>query len=78
VFYPLTHGAGWKAPLLIVLLVVSQIAYALGYYGERAQAQREKARALGRMRRPGEARPEMIEAPELVEPQAQPRPLTSA
>lgn len=82
VTYPVTHWAGWRTPFLMALMVMSQAAYAAGYYIERARARRAKADGLGATRRAGEvlARRELAGAPELItaEPQPQPRPLHSA
>jgi GT2 family glycosyltransferase len=74
VFHPLTNDTGWRAPLLMALLVLSQVAYATGYYGERAQARRVRAAGLGAAKQP-EARHELIEAAVTAEAQAQPRPV---
>jgi hypothetical protein len=77
VFHPLTNGAGLRAPLLMALLVLSQVAYATGYYGERARARRARANGLG-VTQP-DARHELIEASTVTaDAQAQPRPVTSA
>lgn len=39
IFSPFTSGSGgWRSPLLLLLLVVSQFGYALGYYPERKKA----------------------------------------
>ena len=66
----------------MALMVMSQVAYATGYYIERARARRAKADRLGASTRADESsfRPELLDAPELVtaEPQPQPRPLRSA
>ncbi|MEQ1690962.1 MAG: glycosyltransferase [Gemmatimonas sp.] len=35
---PFTDGKGWRSPFLMVLLVLSQLGYALGYYPERRRA----------------------------------------
>jgi GT2 family glycosyltransferase len=34
---PFSNGTGWRAPVLSLLLLVSQVGYALGYYPERRQ-----------------------------------------
>lgn len=38
IFSPFTAGKGWRAPILLTLLVLSQVGYALGYYPERRRA----------------------------------------
>ena len=35
---PFTSGAGWRAPLLSALLILSQFGYAIGYYPERRRS----------------------------------------
>ena len=77
VVHPMTSGAGWRAPLLMALLVLSQVAYATGYYGERARARRAREHGHGASI-PPDARLDLIEATAAAEPQPQPRPLRSA
>ena len=77
VFHPMTSGAGWRAPMLMALLVFSQVAYATGYYGERARARRARAAGPASAIQP-DARHELIEATVNADPQPQPRPLRSA
>jgi GT2 family glycosyltransferase len=72
VFHPLATGATWRAPLLMSLLVLSQVAYATGYYGERARARRVRPAGLGAAIQP-DARHELIEATVTAEAQAQAR-----
>ena len=45
---PFANGSGWRALLLLALLIVSQVGYALGYYPERRRAPlRPKNRPAG-------------------------------
>ena len=67
----MTIGAGWRAPLLMALLAMSQLAYALGYYGERSRARRAREGGLRPVMQP-DPRHELVEATVTAEAQAQP------
>lgn len=67
IFHPHAQRSGWRSPLLTVLLVLSQAAYAIGYYRERAQARR-RAQSAGTAAKPAELQlaHERLSAPELI------------
>jgi hypothetical protein len=67
--------------MLMALLVLSQVAYATGYYGERSRARRARANGVRPVMQPDlrhDLRHDLIEARVTGETQAQPRPVTSA
>lgn len=68
VSYPVAARSGWRSPLLSVLLVLSQFAYAAGYFVERSRAAR-----MGRAARQVLAKPSVGDG--LPRPAADPAPV---
>lgn len=77
VTHPLSEHAGWRTVFLVLLLGLSQVAYAAGYFGELFRARREARTPLPRpvrtpMTESGNVRVDRVEASDLIAAESRP------